>query len=262
MQQVRVHRAKALRGWRHGAVVVPCRTDPKSARRSLCDLSWGCATRRLPKLCGSRLPIKRVIAWTVLLQMLDARDSLLDAWPMAGRHPPQHDRWPFKMLKPLGAAAIEVFMDCLPNKALKCIDALPNRKIDDDTRIGIRPRVGSIAALVDIAPDEPGAPVGNAVHQGEIVGEIRHARIVDLVSSAANVEFCEMMIGWLLQGPDSVADKRDEFVPSRWLPRDLRQDIALNQTKPEQPRREKGIAEFIIGPAYAGSFHPAFNRRR
>src|SRR5262249_6213553 len=120
-------------------------------------LFCGRTTRRLPKLCSRRLPIKRVIAWTMLLQMLDARDGLLDARAVADRHPPQHERWPFKMLKPIGAAAIEVPMDCPPDKALKRIDALPNRKIDDDTPIGIRPRVSGVAALVAIAPDEPRA---------------------------------------------------------------------------------------------------------
>jgi hypothetical protein len=137
----------------------------------------------------------------MLLQMLDARDSLLDARPMAGRHPPQYDRWPFKMLKPIGAAAIEARMDRPPDKALKCIDALPHRKIDDDTRVGIRPRVSGATALVDIAPDEPGAAFGNAVHQCKIVREICHARIIDLVSNAADIQLCKMMIGWLLQGP-------------------------------------------------------------
>ena len=35
-------------------------------------LSCGRASRRLPKLRGRRLPIKRVIAWTVLIQVLNA----------------------------------------------------------------------------------------------------------------------------------------------------------------------------------------------
>jgi hypothetical protein len=48
------------------------------------------------------------------------------------------------------------------------------------------------------------AALGHAVHQCQIVGEIRHARIVDLVSGAADVELCKMMIVWLLQRPDSV----------------------------------------------------------
>src|SRR6266481_7840072 len=125
------------------------------------------------------------------------------------------------MLKPIGAAAIEAPMDCPPDKALQRIDALPHRKIDDDTRVGIRPRVGSVTALVDIAPDESGAAFGNAVHQCKIVREICHARVVDLVSNAADVQLRKMMIGWLLQGSYSVADKRDEFAPSHWLPRAL-----------------------------------------
>ncbi len=172
---------------------------------ALCHLPCGRTTCRLPELRGRRLPIKRVIAWAMVLQMLDSRDRLLDARPMADRHPPHHDRRPFKRLKPIGAAAIEAPMYCLPDKALKCIDALPHRKIDDDTQVGIRPRVSGVTALVDIAPDESGAAFGNAVHQCKIVREIRHARVVDLVSNAADVQLRKMMIGWLLQGSYSVA---------------------------------------------------------
>src|SRR5262249_12717578 len=65
----------------------------------------------------------------------------------------------------------------------------------------IGPSVSGVAALVDIAPDEPGAAVGDAVHQFEIVREICHARIVDLVSNATDVQLRKMMIWWLLQGP-------------------------------------------------------------
>src|ERR1700730_1774659 len=92
-------------------------------------------------------------------------------------------------------------MDRLPDKALECIDALPNRKIDDNTQVSIRARVSGIAAIIDVAPDEPGAAFGNAVHQCKIVREICHARIFYLVSNAADVQLCKMMIGWLLQGP-------------------------------------------------------------
>jgi hypothetical protein len=196
---------------------------------ALRHLSSGRTTRRLPKLCGRRLPIKRVIAWTMLLQMLDARDGLLDVRSMADWHPPQHDRWPFKMLKPIGAAPIEALMDCLPDKALKCIDALPNREIDDNTRVGVRPRVSGVAALIDIAPDESGAAFGNAVHQRKIVREICHAWIVDLVSNAADVQLCKVMIGRLLQGPTpspiSVMNSRRLI----GFPETLRQDIAARQ---------------------------------
>ena len=74
-------------------------------------LSCGRATRCLPKLRGRRLPIKGVIAWTMLLQMLDARHRLLHARPTAGRHPPQHDGRPFKMLEPVAAAAVEALAE-------------------------------------------------------------------------------------------------------------------------------------------------------
>src|SRR4029077_15422383 len=95
----------------------------------------------------------------------------------------------------------------LPDKALQRCDAFPHRKIDDDASVGIGPCVGGAAALVDIAPDESGAAIGNAVHQSKIVGEIRHARIVDLVANTADIQLREMMVGWLLHGSSSAATR-------------------------------------------------------
>src|SRR5690348_107230 len=134
----------------------------------------------------------------MLLQVLHARDSFLDARPMADRNPPQHDGRPFKMLKPLGAVAIEPLVDRLPDKTLKSVEAFPNGKIDDDPRVGIRPRVRGVAALVDIAPDESGAALGNAVYECKIVGEAGHARIANVVPNAADVQLRKVMVGWLL----------------------------------------------------------------
>src|SRR5690349_9999865 len=89
-------------------------TWPFALRRLSCRRT----TRRLPKLRGCRLPVERVIARTVLLQMGDAGESFLDARPMANGHPPQRHRWPVKMLKPIGAAPIEALVHGLPNKVL------------------------------------------------------------------------------------------------------------------------------------------------
>src|SRR6516164_9445261 len=72
--------------------------------------------------------------------------------------------------------------------------------MDGDARIGGGPRCGGIAARVYIAPYETGAALGQAIHQREIVGEIRHAQIVDLVAQATDVQLRKMMIGWLSQG--------------------------------------------------------------
>src|SRR5690349_23855749 len=141
----------------------------------------------------------------MLLQMFESRGSLCDIGPMAGRHPPQHHRRPFKPLEPIGAAAIELLMDRLPDKALKRLDAFPNGKIDDDKRVGIRPRVGGVTALVDVTPDETSAAFGDAVHQRKVVCEIGHARIADLIPNAADVQLRKLMIGRLLQGPAPLA---------------------------------------------------------
>src|SRR5262249_53666976 len=169
-----------------------------SEMSALGHLSCGRTARCLPKLRGRRLPIKCMVARTMLLQILDATNSFLDAWPMTDRHPPQHHGWSVKMLKPIGTATIKVFMNCPPDKAFKCSHTFPNRKIDDDSRVGKRPRIRGAATVVDIAPDETGAAFGNTVHQCKIIREFRHARIVDVVANAADVQLGKMMVGWLL----------------------------------------------------------------
>src|SRR6516164_2995535 len=105
------------------------------------------------------------------------------------------------MIEPIGAAAIEALVDGLPDKALERLDALPDREIDDDTRVRIGSCIGGVAAVVDVAPDESDAAFGDPVHQGKIAGEIRHARIADVVTDAADVQLGEVMIKWLLQNP-------------------------------------------------------------
>ena len=159
------------------------------------------------------MPIKRVVAWTVLLKVLNPRDRLLDARPMAGWHPPHHQIPVLEVLKPFRAAAVKLLVNGLVDKALERFDVLPDGQVDGDLWIGIGPRAGGVAALVYIAPDETRCALGQAVHPREIVREICHTWIVNLVSNAADVQLCKMMIGRLLQGFHSVADERDEFTP-------------------------------------------------
>src|SRR5690348_8556823 len=137
----------------------------------------------------------------MLFQMRQARDGLFHAWPMAGRHPPQRDGRSLKMLEPVGATAVEALVYGLPDEVLQRGDVFPDRQIDDDERVSKRPRVGGVAAVVDIAPDETGAARGEAIHQLEIVGELGHAGIVELVFDPADVQLGKMMTAWLLQGP-------------------------------------------------------------
>ncbi len=91
-------------------------------------------------------------------------------------------------------------MQGLPDEMLQRGDVLPDGEIDDDERVGKRPRVAGIAAVVDIAPHEAGTAFGQPIHQLEIVGELRHAGIVEFVPDPADVQFGKVMTAWLLQG--------------------------------------------------------------
>ena len=115
------------------------------------------------------------------------------------------------MLKPFRAAAVKLLVNGLVDKALERFDVLPDGQVDGDLWIAIGPRAGGVAALVYMAPDETRCALGQAVHPREIVREICHTWIVNLVSNAADVQLCKMMIWRLLQGFHSVADERDEF---------------------------------------------------
>ena len=135
--------------------------------------------------------------------------STLGRWPAGTHHNTRYRS--FEMLEPFRAAAVKLLVNGLVDKALERLDVLPDGQVDGDLWIGIGPRAGGVAALVDIAPDETRRALGQAVHPREIVREICHTWIVDLVSNAADVQLRKMMIGWLLQGSYSVADERDEF---------------------------------------------------
>src|SRR5262245_64633529 len=139
-----------------------------------------------------------MVARPVPLEMLQAGHGLLDTWSVSGGHPPHHEVRTREVLKPIRAAAVETFMDGLVNEALKCLDTFPNRQVDRDTRIGIRPRARGVAAFIDVAPNETGRPLGQTIHHRQIVGEISHTWILDLIADPPDVELRKMMIGRLL----------------------------------------------------------------
>src|SRR6185437_13560074 len=148
-----------------------------------------------------------MIARSVFFEVLQPRDRLFHARPVSHRHPPHHEVSLLEMLEPFRAATVKTFMNGLINEALERLDALPHRHIDGDARIGIGPRAGGIAAVVDETPDEAGRAFGQPVDQPEVIGEIGHARIVDLVADAADVQLRQMMIRRLLHDPYSAASR-------------------------------------------------------
>src|SRR5262245_11561051 len=126
---------------------------------------------------------------------------LRDARPMAGRHPPHHKVLFLEVRKPFSPPVVKPFVDGLVDKPFKRLDAFPYRQIDGYARVRIWSRAGRVATLVDIAPNETRGALREPVHQRQIVCEVCHPLVVDLVSNAADVQLRKVMIGWLLQGP-------------------------------------------------------------
>src|SRR5262249_22922676 len=154
-------------------------------------------SRTAPRFPYSRprqaFPAEGVLARPVLLQMLQPLDCLLHHRSMSGRHPPHHEIALVHALEPLVAAAVEAFVHRLPDEPLERLDAVPYRQVDRHARIaGERAGVDGASAVVLIAPDKSWAALGQAVHEREVVDEVRHARIADLVAQTANVELREM----------------------------------------------------------------------
>ena len=145
-------------------------------------------------------PIKSVIARPVLFVVLKAIDRLFYARPVPSWHPPHHEIRVLEMLKPFGAAPIETLMDRLIDEMLQRLDILPHRQIDSDAWIGVGPRAGRIATIVDEAPDESRRTLRQAIYQRKVIGEVSHARIIDLVTDAADVQLREISIRRLFHG--------------------------------------------------------------
>src|SRR5262249_14889967 len=171
--------------------------------RTYCRLGrWlaGRASCSFPELGRCMCQIKSVIARPVLFVVLKAFDRLFHARPMPGWHPPHHEIRALEMLKPFGAAPIETLMDRLIDEMLQRLDILPHRQIDSDAWIGVGPRAGGIATIVDEAPNESRRTLCQAIYQHEVVGEVSHARIIDLITDAADVQLREISVRWLLHG--------------------------------------------------------------
>src|SRR5262245_27088656 len=148
------------------------------------------AARRFPQLCrGKALPPECVVARTVVLEMVETFHRLCDRGTVAVRHPPHHEVRPLELLEPFVPAAVEPLVHGLPDVFLERLDVLPDRHVDGDARIvRVRPRIRRIAAVVLVAPDETRTALGESVDGREIVHEVRHARIIDLVAQPPDVE--------------------------------------------------------------------------
>src|SRR5262245_20088030 len=152
------------------------------------------ALRRLPQLrSGQAFPSERVVARPMAPEAFEAFDRLLDRRNVSCRHPPHHEIRSIQLLKPFVTAAIDALVDGLPAVAVQRSDVLPYRRVDGHGRsAAVRAVRGRIAARSPQSPDETFGLVGNGVHPRQIVDKLRHARVVDLVAQASNIELSEM----------------------------------------------------------------------
>src|SRR5437763_4649761 len=134
-----------------------------------------------------------MVARAMLLEVVQALDCLLHRRPMSRRHPPHDEVALVHALEPFMALAIKAFVPRLPYEALERLDAVPYREVDRHARIAVeRTRVDGASAVVLVAPDKSWAALGQAVHKSKIVDELRHARVADVVTQAADVELGKM----------------------------------------------------------------------
>src|ERR1700722_7948158 len=163
-----------------------------------CSVSCGspvrrCASRGLPQLRGrNALPAERAVARTVSRQIFEPLLRFVEGRQMARRNPPHHGMRSFVFTEPFLASAIKALVHGLINETFERFGAFPYRQIDRHLRIGKRPEIGGVAAVVLQTPDKTLAALGEHIDQVEIVHEVGHARIVGRVAEAADIELGKM----------------------------------------------------------------------
>src|SRR5262245_18130253 len=100
----------------------------------------------------------------MLFKMFEPRDCFLNTRSVPGSYPPHHEIWAIEVFKPFRTAAVESLVDCLIDESLERLNAFPNRQVDRDAGVGIWPRARSVAAFINVTPDEPWRSLSQAVH--------------------------------------------------------------------------------------------------
>src|SRR5215471_10033644 len=110
-------------------------------------------------------------------------------------------------LEPFLFPSIEALVHGLPDKAFQRLDAFPDRHIGDDARVIERLDVRCVPGLVLEPPHESFRALGEPVHQGQIVHEVRHARIIDGMTNASDVELRQIELRRVLHRSHSAATR-------------------------------------------------------
>src|SRR5215510_9166421 len=154
-----------------------------------------CASCRLPELRGRQtFPAKGIVARSMPPEVLEPFDRFLNRWNMARRHPPHHEIGPLRLFEPFLPPSVEALVHRLPDIGLQRGNALPHRHVDRHARITpVWAIAGGVAARILQSPHKTFGPISNRIDSRKVVHEVGHARVVDLVAQASDVELSEML---------------------------------------------------------------------
>jgi len=119
---------------------------------------------------------------------------LVDGWNVTGRDPPERQHHGLELLEPVAPLLQQLGVRAVVDVGAKLFDRLPDRHVDDDALVFVRPQVGVVARLPLQAPDEAVAAIGERVQVVEARHEAGHHRPVERPLHAADIDLREMNV--------------------------------------------------------------------
>src|SRR5579884_2382406 len=111
----------------------------------------------------NRLECERELSRAVQLEVRQALLGFVYAGSVTGRYPPKRDKGPGEFLEPLLSLPKQFAVSAPVDIVSERVNALPNRHVDENAVVFIRPNVGGIAVRGLEPPDKPRAPIRNCV---------------------------------------------------------------------------------------------------
>src|SRR5262245_50467614 len=125
-------------------------------------------------------------------QMFKPALGLREVGQMTRRHPPHDEVRPIQRLEPFRPATVDTLVYRLPDETFQGFDRFPHRHVQEQARIVESVDGGGVAAVVLEPPDEAWRVLGNRIDTVEIVDEVGHARVVERIADASDIELGEM----------------------------------------------------------------------
>src|SRR5262249_9086470 len=146
-----------------------------------------------------------VIARAVLLEVVQSLNRFRNGRYMTLRDPPHDEVRSLHPLEPFLFASVEPLMHGLPYETLERLDVFPHRHVEVHAGIIERMDIHGVPGIVLEPPHEAFRTLREAVHQRQIVHEIRHARIIDGITNPSDIELRQIELRRVLHRCHSAA---------------------------------------------------------